>query len=447
MRRRPKHAGARAIRRNAVLVLLAIAVLAVLIVVAARVTSRPVLIMPPESPERIAQRQAPENAYFTFVEAEKLMPPLPSPAPLAVPSEKDPKIAVPYRPEKGSAGEMLGIGRPDDDPLLVDYLKQCEPAIAKMREALGQSYCLLPVKWSDFEDFNASYSVMAGYTKPLATAGRILTARGIFAARTKNDPAESLPYLLDALRVGRMAAADGGRLYEPGIQGQALTRIPEVAHTAPREALLAMLGELKPLAAAVPSLLPNFEFRWRILDHNIRAEARSKDSAQRLLENLGMGMYIRQLKRDTAARKEELSKAVELPYREFMQWRNHQADRDRSNLLWETTQTVWAQSQIHVYYQGALLATAIEIYQRDNNAYPETLDTLIPTYFDAPPEDALSGAPFAYRKGDGDYTLYSIGANGKDENGSEGNRTNAYMGPQRTVLDDIPIHPLHPLPK
>jgi len=442
MRRRPKRTGTRSIKRNIILFLLALVVLSVLIVLASRLTGRSEPIMPPETPERIAQREAPENAYFLFAEAEKLLPT--PPGPLRIKSQKDPSVFVLYRFEKGSVGEMLKIRRPDDDPLMIAYWEQCEPAIAKMQEALGKPYYLFPLKWSEFQDYYASRDTLARYAKPLEIATRILTVRGLFAVRTKNDTAEAFRYLLDALRASRMAANDGSHPNLVNFQKETLTLIPQIAHQAPPEVLRDALDAIEPLTAA-PSLAPLFEFRCRLLDHNTHAKVNARNSAERLFGSLATGLVLRRMKKEIVNNYDEFLHAIDLPYPEFLEWRNGLHHPERSGTIWRVWETVWHRALVHVYSQGAQLAIAIELYQRENNAYPETLDALVPGYFDALPQDTLANAPFAYRTADGDYTLYSLGLNGRDDNGQHQNpaliiiafRSDYYHRNQR---DDIAIY-------
>ena len=63
------------------------------------------------------------------------------------------------------------------------------------------------------------------------------------------------------------------------------------------------------------------------------------------------------------------------------------------------------------------LAYALAAYQRDNGKYPATLDDLAPKYLAAVPADIFSGAAIKYRTTEKGYLLYSIGVNGKDEEG------------------------------
>ena len=68
-------------------------------------------------------------------------------------------------------------------------------------------------------------------------------------------------------------------------------------------------------------------------------------------------------------------------------------------------------------YNGTQLALALELYRHDHGKYPETLDELVPTFFDVLPADPYSDKPFIYRPADGEYWLYSIGQNFRDDNG------------------------------
>lgn len=56
-------------------------------------------------------------------------------------------------------------------------------------------------------------------------------------------------------------------------------------------------------------------------------------------------------------------------------------------------------------------------YRARHGNYPDRLEDLAPGQQRAIPLDDLSGAPFRYRRDGDDYVLYSIGANGEDDNG------------------------------
>ncbi len=63
------------------------------------------------------------------------------------------------------------------------------------------------------------------------------------------------------------------------------------------------------------------------------------------------------------------------------------------------------------------LAFALAIYQRDNKSYPKSLDALVPNYLAKLPNDLFTGEPLVYRPTEKGYLLYSLGPNGKDDEG------------------------------
>jgi hypothetical protein len=63
------------------------------------------------------------------------------------------------------------------------------------------------------------------------------------------------------------------------------------------------------------------------------------------------------------------------------------------------------------------LAFALAAYQRDNKLYPKSLDALVPKYLDKLPYDLFTGKPLVYRPNENGYLLYSLGPDGKDDEG------------------------------
>ena len=65
-----------------------------------------------------------------------------------------------------------------------------------------------------------------------------------------------------------------------------------------------------------------------------------------------------------------------------------------------------------------MTACALERHRLAHGEYPETLNALVPQYFDKLPHDAITGEPLKYRRsGDGGFILYSVGWNGTDDGG------------------------------
>jgi hypothetical protein len=89
---------------------------------------------------------------------------------------------------------------------------------------------------------------------------------------------------------------------------------------------------------------------------------------------------------------------------------------------------------------NVLLAFALARYQRDQGSYPKELAMLTPKYLKEIPQDLFSGKALAYRPQENGYFLYSVGVNGKDEQG-RGYEDNP-------PGDDLSVRmPLPPLPR
>ncbi|MGA2557028.1 MAG: hypothetical protein ABSG04_12220 [Verrucomicrobiota bacterium] len=69
----------------------------------------------------------------------------------------------------------------------------------------------------------------------------------------------------------------------------------------------------------------------------------------------------------------------------------------------------------------AVLACALERCRLANGQFPETLTALTPQFIAHPPNDVITGQPFKYRRtDDGQFLLYSVGWNEKDDGGVPG---------------------------
>jgi hypothetical protein len=65
----------------------------------------------------------------------------------------------------------------------------------------------------------------------------------------------------------------------------------------------------------------------------------------------------------------------------------------------------------------AVTALALERHRLAHGGYPTTLAELSPEYLASIPHDIMDGQPLRYRVADGNYVLYSVGANGTDDDG------------------------------
>ena len=64
-----------------------------------------------------------------------------------------------------------------------------------------------------------------------------------------------------------------------------------------------------------------------------------------------------------------------------------------------------------------MIAFALAGFHADRGRYPLQLKEIVPKYLKNLPKDLFSGKAMVYRLSKDGYLLYSVGANGKDEQG------------------------------
>ena len=68
-------------------------------------------------------------------------------------------------------------------------------------------------------------------------------------------------------------------------------------------------------------------------------------------------------------------------------------------------------------HQNVRIAFALAAYRSDEGRYPNALDTLVPKYLATVPLDLFNGKALVYRSIGTGYLLYSVGINGRDDEG------------------------------
>jgi hypothetical protein len=102
--------------------------------------------------------------------------------------------------------------------------------------------------------------------------------------------------------------------------------------------------------------------------------------------------------------------------------------QSRSPFLWLAAIGMANFDKIGSYFAGqanrmpmADVVCALERYRAEHGEYPEALEALVPKFAAALPTDLYTGQPFRYqRTPDAQFLLYSIGPDGKDDDGVKG---------------------------
>jgi hypothetical protein len=392
------------------------------IILVASFFAKQTLILKPESKEEIAKRFAPENAFFTLKEAKSLMPQ--NPSFLMAPGEGDDKFVQKYKPRKGSLGSISGVERPDNDPLLLDYLMNSTQAIAKAKEALNHPYFLCPTDFNKAhtqDHFEYDYSCYQ-----LSPPARVMVARGVQSFRS-GDEAAAITNIIDGVKIVLLLRSDGG-LFVTRINDLVVNLLScsnELLTKASDSTLEKFQSEIYALRDRVQTPTHEMEFFFRsIVTQNPWAYSDQEAPLIQKAYIKAVDAYQIQSIRVQARRQmRELLDLTKRPYPEFYSWFYGPTHDNNKNshvqykgfLADQAFYRVRNYTEIVASINASTLTIAIERAHRATGVYPETLDSLSPRFIAELPQDPFTGKSFIYiREGDS-YQLYSIGGNLTDD--------------------------------
>lgn len=77
-----------------------------------------------------------------------------------------------------------------------------------------------------------------------------------------------------------------------------------------------------------------------------------------------------------------------------------------------------ADDRVTANRQLTRVAIALALHRNEHGDYPDKLDAVVPAHLPKPPVDLFHNHPLVYHKTDDGYLLFSMGANGQDDGGS-----------------------------
>ena len=89
------------------------------------------------------------------------------------------------------------------------------------------------------------------------------------------------------------------------------------------------------------------------------------------------------------------------------------------------SQVQHAGDRVEQIHRNLRVAFALAMYRNDEGRYPPKLDALAPRYLPQVPNDLFSGKELIYRPTAAGYLLYSVGVNGRDDQGRSSEDTRA----------------------
>ena len=405
MRKRPRRQSA---KRTIIILATAVALLTVLVLAARSYRAAP--LIEPETPEMLAKRLAPDNAYHALLALADDLPDRPTrsgPFSLGVLRRRGALLAL-----------ELGIRRPDDDPEVVQYIEATRPIAAAVAAVLEeQSYLCAPI-----DSLDANTEALDAFHN----LARILGGHALHAAQ-RGDAEDAMRFSLAGLKLGKAVASDGP--LENFLKGSSM--IDQCAIWAmclpwdryAEEELRAFLRALDALDPADLDICAAFDWELRLIEAGAYA---SSESAQR--------SGLRERLKDAALRRfarkgiDNVREAAQLSHAELQTWSSqHQRLRGVEHELLPTRlisgveNAVIARTNTATHADALRALVALDLYHKTHGVYPETLDALTPEFLDTVPIDAYAAAPLRYSPKNGSYTMYSIGPSGQDDGGDPKN--------------------------
>ncbi|MCX5770799.1 MAG: hypothetical protein NTZ09_11080 [Candidatus Hydrogenedentes bacterium] len=387
-------------RRNVFLVIVIFA-LAALAVTATRLFPRNAI--PPESAEMAARRADRENNGWYLL--EQILAETPDPPQAAWgPLPDDPSTVGYYRAEPGSLGSRIGVGRPDDDPILVEYLASGSKLVPRVREVLAKPFILLPPEASDPESKFFSHPGIGRdpyFDKVRSLLPLLFTHAFILSGQTGSS-AESVGVVRDSFELV-------ARMHEASLLDYAYVHTSTVFDTLPR-------------------LLP--EHQRQLLDWAVLIQARQRPSREKIEFDLRQHkIFLDSLKKEGSIL-HPLEAATYLRYRTlFMRHFDYAfktaymypnefeqlAGQDPIVLKFEAgyyfgfslASNVRFNASWNRLMNGSILILAIELYRHGRGEFPASLQELVPGYVATLPDDVYAdrGVTYLYERGTGGYRL------------------------------------------
>jgi type II secretory pathway pseudopilin PulG len=351
--------------------------------------------------------------------------------------EVDPDVPI-----LGGKGGSVARGKSLDPAALAaakEYLAREANHFAAAHEALAHPQGRFPL------NFGEGYALLLPHLATIKREAQNFRLAALIAAE-KGKVDEAITALRDAARAGQILAEDpllisqlvriaclaiaiGGT--EDLLSRQKL-KAPQLEH------LRSVLEEIKTSDGIKQSLLGERAFALSVFERGPQAAAalsgsdspaRSQSLAVGAMKFIGLAAMDKRLMLETfkpaiAAAEQgtpEAMKEIERTFQSAGVKARHFPPRIFSAMTLPGLERVTAKfSAQEARRRAALVAVAIERYRLQHDGRPpERLDALIPQFLAEVPTDPFDGQPLRYQNRENGYVVYSIGADGADDGGSE----------------------------
>lgn len=385
-----RRTGKRLGRRHLVLVFVLFGGVGVLVVLAN--LRQPLHLVVDEPQDVIAKRNDTENnAYYVLAEAVRLL--AQAPPPLKLKDEQGWEYY--YTPEDDSLGQMLGIRRPDDDALMLQYFTDSLPALNRALDAFGKSWFLYPPHSFEY----TSQRELREEQDRLFRLVELSIAQARIRPCSEDPNQDACAHLHNAMRLSCLLGTDGVERSHSQVEAAEVIRKASADH---QHKIAAWLGQLR--AAWKPPLTA--------IDRDIRGVYATTLGPLADKELWPVRVFwkarIAQLKRTLYRQEAYIRKISCMTQRQYEDDLREHPKFKKTYLSGEFAQFRVCNSEFFGTVDGLSIIVALELFRRDRGGYPQSLSDLVPQYLTQLPENPFCARPFAYAREGGDYVLYCV---------------------------------------
>ncbi|MCX5770796.1 MAG: hypothetical protein NTZ09_11065 [Candidatus Hydrogenedentes bacterium] len=386
-----RRVGKRLSRRHLVVVFLLFGGVGVLVVLA---NLRQPLNMIVDEPAEVTNKRTDteNNAYYVLAEAAKLLPE--SPPDLKLKDEQGWDYY--YTPEDDSLGQMLNIRRPDDDPVLIEYMDKCLPALNAIPPAFDKPWFLYPPHSFD----STSQRELREDQDRLFRLVELSLAQARIRPCSEDPNQDACAHLHNAMRLSCLLGTDGVKRSHSQVEAVEVIRKASADH---QHKIAAWLGQLR--AGWKPPLTA--------IDRDIRRVYATSLGPLADKEIWPVRVFwkarIAQLKKALYRQEAYIRKTSCMTQRQYEDdLREHPKFRETYLSGELFSQFRVCNSEFFGTADGLSIVVALELFRRDRGGYPQSLSDLVPQYLPQLPENPFCARPFAYATEGGDYVLYCV---------------------------------------
>ncbi|MCX5770794.1 MAG: hypothetical protein NTZ09_11055 [Candidatus Hydrogenedentes bacterium] len=360
-----------------------------------------------EPPELVAKRLDRENnSYYGLVDAAALLPPIP---PYLDQVKDADGVEHWFELEPGSVGSLLSVCRPDDDPLLLEYIDKSKPAVELARAAASKPFFLFPpVDWTAGKQLDGSIF------ENMLLLHQLIGLLFLDAASKpcSPDPAEDGCRLMqETLRLSFRINADRywATVFAESVAIDAIRRSCDEHQ---RE-MLQWLEETRrawaPQRATLDYMIRRVLKAEAVVDLPFRPTR-----LQRVYYNVSAQLELSRQKYFVRRHEPLFQAAAQLTFHQYQQQKERFSvldtpPRGRGHLyLCLHTVIIDTNSRFFATVDGLRIAIALELYRRGHGTYPDSLDSLAPNFLPEVPKSPYDGEDFNYNQEGDDYQLSCV---------------------------------------